>query len=220
MPWARVRAPRISSSRSMSARMSDHADLASARAVLDLDAPQLKGAVTVTAKPAIAALARDRSRRAPGAAKSASNRSCRRSRAVRCWPCWDSITRSPRVGVRRNSRDPSSGTWHAPLRLKARMTGAGLDADAQGTAGPWAPEPDGQRQSDDTAADFTPLFDLKPADRWHAMSACRHGSSLAGGKLTLDDLDGSIAGSRLRGHIVLTLGDAKERRGRSRSRHA
>ena len=35
---------------------SAHADLASARAVVDLDAPQLKGAVTVTAKPAIASL--------------------------------------------------------------------------------------------------------------------------------------------------------------------
>ncbi|MFX8747442.1 hypothetical protein ABTM31_21220, partial [Acinetobacter baumannii] len=30
-----------------------------------------------------------------------------------------------------------SGAWQAPLRLKARLWGAGLDADAEGTAEPW-----------------------------------------------------------------------------------
>ena len=50
----------------------DHADRASARATLDLDAPQLKGLATFTAKPEVAAL-RGSISTSSGAAKSASN---------------------------------------------------------------------------------------------------------------------------------------------------
>ena len=46
-------------------RNAGQADRASARAVLDLDAPQLKGVTTITAKPAVAAIQRHRPRRAP-----------------------------------------------------------------------------------------------------------------------------------------------------------
>ena len=34
-----------------------------------------------------------------------------------------------------------TGVWRAPLRLKVKMSGTGLDAEAQGTAEPWAAEP-------------------------------------------------------------------------------
>ena len=66
------------------------ADRANAHAMLDLDAPQLKGVATMTATP--------RSRRCAGsistnsgAANSASNRNCRRIAAARCWSCSGSI---------------------------------------------------------------------------------------------------------------------------------
>ena len=67
--------------------------------------------------------------------------------------------------------------WHAPLRLKVKMTGAGLDADAQGTAEPWAQDATANVNLTIRRVDLTPLFGLKPAGRaWRAMSACRHGS--------------------------------------------
>jgi len=31
----------------------------------------------------------------------------------------------------------ANGAWGAPLRLKAKISGAGLDAEAQGSAEPW-----------------------------------------------------------------------------------
>ena len=84
---------------------SEAADRANARAVLDLDAPQLKGTATITATPETRGAARDRSRLRSGAANSASNRNCRRSTAAPCWSCSGSIASSPRARARRNSRD-------------------------------------------------------------------------------------------------------------------
>ena len=70
--------------------------------------------------------------------------------------------------------------------------------------------PDRQRQSDRTRVRSDAAVRSQARRRhWRAMSACRRGSSLAGGKLTFDDLDSSIAGSRLRGRIALTLGDER-----------
>ena len=85
---------------------SAHADLASARAAVDLDAPQLKGTVTAHREASRRQPARDSISMRSGAAKSASNRRCRRSRAVRCWPCSGSITPSRQGKARHNSRDP------------------------------------------------------------------------------------------------------------------
>ena len=34
----------------------------------------------------------------------------------------------------------ATGAWGAPLRLKAKISGTGLDAEAEGSAEPWAQE--------------------------------------------------------------------------------
>ncbi len=61
-----------------------------------------------------------------------------------------------------------SGAWRAPLRVKARLWGAGLDADADGTAEPWAKEGAGETKSSVSlrvrSADISPLLNLKPSD--------------------------------------------------------
>ena len=86
------------------------ADRANARAVVDLDAPQLKGVTTITAKPSVAASTASISQRS-GAARSRSRQTCRRSRAARCWRCSASIARLRPAKARRNSkaRRPAHG---------------------------------------------------------------------------------------------------------------
>ncbi len=184
------------------------ADLASARAVVDLDAPQLTGAVTVTAKPAVDSLRAidlDALRRSEISIES--KLSSQQGGALLTLLGLNQIVAAgPGPAQFEGS---ASGTWQAPLRLKVKITGAGLDADAQGSAGPWAPEPTASVNLTIRRVDLTPLFDLKPADALARNVSLSSRVALAGGKLTFDDLDGSIAGSRLRGHIVLTLGEEK-----------
>src|SRR5258708_34307573 len=56
-----------------------------------------------------------------------------------------------------------SGMWRAPLRLKARISGAGLDADAQGTAEPWAEGPKANVRLAGRPPSLAPLFDVTPS---------------------------------------------------------
>ena len=185
-----------------------HADLASARAVVDLDAPQLKGAVTATAKPAVAtlrALDLDALRRSEVSVESKVS-----SEQGSALLALLGLNHAIAAGQGPAQFEGSvSGMWHAPLRLKVKMTGAGLDADAQGSAEPWAQNATANVNLTIRRVDLTPLFGLKPADAMARNVSLSSRVVLAGGKLTLDDLDGSIAGSRLRGRIALTLGDER-----------
>ena len=58
-----------------------------------------------------------------------------------------------------------AGTWGSPLRLKAKMTGAGFLADAQGTAARWV------------------VAGPKAADRLRGIPRFRHAASLPGNEL-------------------------------------
>ena len=59
------------------------------------------------------------------------------------------------------------------------------------------------------SADLGPLLDLKPSDTLAQNIGLSSRVSLAGNSLTFDDLDSTVAGSRLRGRVALTLGDEK-----------
>src|SRR5207247_6174197 len=59
----------------------------------------------------------------------------------------------------------ATGAWGAPLRLKAKISGTGLDADIDGTAEPWAAEPKANLGLKVRSADLSPLLDLKPGDK-------------------------------------------------------
>src|SRR4029079_10529516 len=100
----------------------------------------------------------------------------------------------------------ATGAWGGVLRLKAKISGAGLDADAEGSAEPWAQEVKAGLVLKVRSADFGPLLDLKPTDTLAQNIALSTRVSLAGSRLAFDDLDSSIAGSRLRGHLAVTLG--------------
>jgi large subunit ribosomal protein L24 len=184
----------------------------SARAVIDVDAPQLKGITTITGKPAVAAV--------QGADLQALGRSelgiesKLSSEQGRSLLALLGLDRTIAAGDGpAQFEGTATGAWGALLRLKAKISGKGLDADADGTAEPWAQEPKASFSLKVRSADFGPLLDLKPTDPLARNIGLSSRVSLADNKLTFDDLDSSIAGSRLRGHVAVTLGDEKNLEG-------
>jgi large subunit ribosomal protein L24 len=87
------------------------------------------------------------------------------------------------------------------------MSGAGLDAEAQGTAEPWAAEPRASVNLAIRSVNLAPLFGLKPSDAQNIALSSQ--VSLLGNRLSFDGLDSTISGSRLRGHLALSLDDDK-----------
>jgi hypothetical protein len=183
----------------------EHADQASAHAVLDLDAPQFKGVVKITATPDAAALRGfDLETLRRGSVGVETKVSAERGRALLVLLGLD---RAIAVGDGAVQFEGSiSGAWRAPLQLQARMSGTGVDAEAQGTAEPWAPEPKASVDLKVRHVSLAPLFDLKPSDGLVRDISLASRVSLLGNRLSFDDLDSAKSGSRLRGHIALTLG--------------
>jgi large subunit ribosomal protein L24 len=184
------------------------ADRASARAVFDLDTPQLKGVVTIAAKPVIVALqgidleALGRSEFSLEARLSSGQG---RPLLVAL-----GLDRAIAAGDGPAQFEGSvSGVWRAPLRLKVKLSGTGLDAEAEGAAEPWATEPKASLNLRVRSVDLGPLLDLKASDALAQNISLSSRASLAGNRLTFDDLDSVISGSRLRGRLALTLGDEK-----------
>ena len=182
-----------------------HADRANARAVLDFDIPQLKGTATITATPEKAALRGidlDALRRSEFSVESKMS-----SDQGRTLLALLGLDRAVASGDGPAQFEGSvSGIWRAPLRLKAKLSGNGLDADAQGTVEPWAQDAKASVNLNVRHASLAPLFDLKPADALAQNISLSSRVSLNGNRLSFDDLDSTIAGSRLRGRLAVTLG--------------
>ena len=196
------------------------ADRAAARAIVDLSAPQLQGSATLTARPLLAAvkgldLDRLRATDATIAAKLAAGRSDALLGLL-------GLDKAIAAGEGPAQFEASlSGKWHAPLQVSAKIAGANIDADVQGTVEPWGPDAAQQGAQEVKGsgnlrirkANLAPLFALKPSDSLVQNISLSSHVTLAGNKLTFDDLDSANAGSRLRGHLALTLGEQKELQG-------
>jgi uncharacterized protein involved in outer membrane biogenesis len=173
-------------------------------ASLDVNAAQLKGQVQMTATPALAAM-RDLDFETLGRSdvNIGAMLSSDQGRALLALLGLD---RTVAIGEGPAQFEGAvSGVWRAPLQLKARLQGAGLDADAQGTAEPWAERPRASVNLSVRRVSLAPLFDLRPNDALAQNISLSSRVSLSGNKLTFDDLDSSFAGSRLRGRVALTL---------------
>ena len=99
----------------------DHADRASARVVLDLDAPQLKGVATLTAKPEIAAMRAidlDALRRSEIGIES--KLSAEQGRSLLALLGLDRAIAAGEGPLQ--FEGSATGIWHAPLRLKAKIS--------------------------------------------------------------------------------------------------
>ncbi|MBI5322355.1 AsmA-like C-terminal region-containing protein [Bradyrhizobium sp.] len=184
------------------------ADRASARIVLDLDAPQLKGMTSIAARPPIAAVngfdleALRRSELSVETKLSAEQGNA----LLKLLGLERAIIAGAGLARLEGS---ASGAWGAPLQVKARLSGAGLDAEVQGSAEPFAPEARANVNLRIAGANLAPLLDLKPADALAQNIALASRLIVAGNKWTFDDLDSTIAGSRLRGRVALTLAEEK-----------
>lgn len=184
------------------------ADRANARAVIDVDAPLLKGITTITAKPPVAAInGVDLAALGRSEVGIESNLSSAQGRALLALL---GVDRAVAAGEGPAQFEGSAtGAWGAPLRLKAKIFGTGLDAEADGSAEPWAHDPKASLNLKVRSADLGPLLDLKPSDTLAQNIGLTSHVSLAGNRLTFDDLDSTVAGSRLRGHVAVVLGDDK-----------
>jgi uncharacterized protein involved in outer membrane biogenesis len=186
----------------------DHADRTNAHAALDLDAPQLKGLTTLTARPEAAALrALDFDKLQRSDISIESKLSSDRGGVLLALLGLDGMIAAGEGPAQ--FQGSVSGAWHAPLRLKINLSGAGLDAEAQGTAEPWAAQPKAGVSLKARNINLAPLFDLKPSDRLMQNISVTSRVSLLGSKLTFEDLDGAMTGSRLRGRVSLTLDDER-----------
>jgi hypothetical protein len=184
------------------------ADRAHARAIVDFDAPQLEGMAVITAEPAVAAI--------HGIDLGALGRSevgietklySGQGRALLALLGFDRAVAAGEGPAQ--FEGTATGAWGAALRLKAKISGTGFDADADGSAEPWAPEAKANLSLKVRSADFGPLLDLKPSDPLARNIGLSARVALAGNKLTFDDLDSSIGVSRLRGRLAATLGEEK-----------
>jgi large subunit ribosomal protein L24 len=179
-----------------------------ATAVLDLDAPQLKGNAVITAMPSAEAISSfDVDAFGHSAINIETKVSAERGRALLALLGLDRVIAPGEGPVQ--FEGSAEGAWRAPLRLKAKFTGKGLDAEADGTAEPWAQEAKANLNLRIRSADLAPLFDLKPSDALAQNVALSSRVSLAGKRLDFNDLDSTIAGARLRGNLALRLGDEK-----------
>jgi uncharacterized protein involved in outer membrane biogenesis len=186
----------------------DHADRANARAAIELDAPDIKGVATITATPVLAAMhGIDIDALARSEAGIESKLSSEQGRSLLALLGLDRIVAAGDGPAR--FEGSATGMWRAPLRMKAKISGAGLDADIQGTAEPWASEPKAVVNLSVRHANLAPLFDLDPSNPLAQNISLSSRLTFAGSKLAFDDMDGAAGGSRIRGRLALALENEK-----------
>ncbi len=186
-----------------------NAERSQAKALLDLDAPQLKGTATLIAKPSAAALrsfemdAIDRTELSVE-----SKLSSEQGNVVLALLGLDRVAAAGTGPAQFEST--VSGSWRAPLRLSAKLSGAGLDGDAQGTVEPWGDNTKASVNLRVRVANLAPLFGLKPQDPAAQNVRVFGRLGLSSNRLTMDDIDSTVGGSRLRGHLAVMLDDDKQ----------
>lgn len=185
----------------------EHADRSNARAVLDLDAPQLKATATLAAQlPAAAIGGIDLDRMRDSEFTLDSRVSTPQAGALLALLGLDRVVAAGEGASRFEGK--LTGAWRRPMQLNAKLSGGGLDADAQGSVE--LPEP---KSSELKASvnlrvrdvNLAPLLGTSPTDKSAQNVSLSSRVGLSGNRLTFDDLDGNAAGSHLRGHLAVTL---------------
>jgi large subunit ribosomal protein L24 len=172
---------------------------------LDVDLPQLKGTVSLTSAPPLAAV---RTANLDALVRSdvtvQAKLSAGQGNAVPVLLGLDRVVAVHDGAVLMEGE--ATGRWHAPIRLKTKLSGAGLDAEVKGTLEPWLGEQKADLNLVVRRVDLGPLLHLKASDaRAQNVSLTSH-VTLAGGKLTFNNLDSTVAGTRMRGRVAVNLG--------------
>lgn len=186
----------------------EHADRSDARAVLDLDTPQLKATATLAAQPPVAAVnGLDIEKLRNSDFTLESKLSSPQATSLTALLGLDRMVAAGEGASQIEGR--LSGAWRRPLQLNAKLSGGGLDADAQGSVELSAPEPRASVNLRVRNANLAPLFGTSPADRPARNVNLSSRLTLSGNRLTFDDLDSTALGSHLRGRLAMTLDHEK-----------
>ena len=181
-------------------------DRVAASAEVDLDAPQLKGLVSASASPSASSIrAIDLDALSRSEVNIRSKFSAERGDALLALLGLDHAVAADGSLQFEGS---GSGAFRQPLRVSTKIWGANIDAEAQGTV-----EPSAQKANLNLkvrSVNLGPLLSLKPSDSAAQNVRLFGNVSLAGNKLTFDDLDSIAAGSRLRGHLAVSLDEPRE----------
>lgn len=187
-------------------RNTEHADRSNARIVLDLDAPQLKATATLAAQtPAAAIGGIDLERLRNSDFTLDTKGSSSQAGALLALLGLDGVVAAGEGASQFEGR--LSGAWRRPLQLNAKLSGGGLDADAQGSVE--LSEPKASVNLRVRNINLAPLFGTSPADKSARNVSLSSRLTLSGNRLTFDDLDGNAAGSHLRGHLSVMLDQEK-----------
>lgn len=176
------------------------------RTSLDIHAPQVKGVLTAAMTPPISVL-RDLDADALGRNEAAltATFSADRGDALLALLGLD--------GALAVSNGPAqfeasvTGVWNAPLKLKAKLTGNGLDADLDGSAEPFKAERAAAASLNIRRANIAPLAGMARGGQGSLPLVLTSRVALAGQKLAFDGFDGTVGGSRVRGKLAFALGD-------------
>ena len=183
----------------------EHADRSDARAVLDLDAPQLKATATLAAQTPLAAVNGvdiDKLRNSDFTLDT--KVSTPQAGALLALFGLDRVVAAGEGATQFEGK--LSGAWRRPLQLTAKLSGA-LDADAQGSVE--LSEPKANVNLRVRNVNLAPLFGTGPADKSTQNVSLSSRVGLSGNRLTFDDLDSTASGSHLRGHLAVTLDQDK-----------
>jgi len=186
----------------------EHADRGDARVVLDLDAPQLKATATLAAQMPVAAVSGiDIDKLRDSDFTLDSKVSTPQAGALLALLGLDRVVAAGEGASQFEGK--VNGAWRRPLQLNAKLSGGGLDADAQGSVELSAREPKGSVNLRVRNANLAPLFGTSPADKSTQIVSLSSRVGLSGNRLSFEDLDSSAAGSHLRGHLSVTLDQEK-----------
>ncbi|NEV79688.1 AsmA-like C-terminal region-containing protein, partial [Rhodopseudomonas sp. BR0C11] len=185
---------------------SDHVE---ASGSLELTAPQLSGRLTVKASPPAADLRKlDLDALGRSELKLDGELSAPRGEALMTLLGLDRVIAAGDGAA--TLQASGTGKWRGALRGKAKLTAARLDAEASGEIEPFAAETKAALSLNARKLDLAPLLDLPASATSDAPLSLATQLTVAGSKWSFKDIDAGIAGSRLRGRLVLTRGETAE----------
>jgi large subunit ribosomal protein L24 len=181
-------------------------DRVALKSVLDIRTPQIKGALTAALSPPVASL-----RDADIGALKTNEVALNAKLDAQSGPTL--LTLLGLDGVLASDGGPAqldasaSGVWNAPIKVKAKLAGGGVDAEIDGTAEPAKAERAANLAVTIRNANVAPLVGIAdPVGAPLAVTLTAR-AALAGEKLSLDGLDATVGGARVRGKLNVTLGD-------------
>lgn len=179
-----------------------------AQATLSLDAPQLKGRAQINLSPPLAAV---RDLDFDAVMHSEANAGVALSSEPGA-PLLATLALDSAVAASGPLRFEAhaTGAWRAPWRGTARLRGDDIDAELTGTAEPWGAEPKATADLKIRRATPAPPMGRDPISGQIPRINLNARLSVAGRRLSFDDIEAAVAGARLRGRVALTRGTDTE----------